>query len=313
MATMAVTGKQKQALRSLTARGVLSAEQERAVIAALEDTGVPPRIADRVAEIAAYLGGGLVLGGAALVLGVSWDNLTRLAKVGVLGSATAALVVAAVVVAGGLSAVPSVAHRRRRVVSTLFSLAAVTAAFTAGTATSSHEFAVGATTGLIVAIAAYVLVTTALAYLTMAATAIFAVLAWISELMPDSALPGGAALFALGVAGMFLSLVDVLRPKQLALAVGAATALFGAQQPLSGDAPVAYALTACLAFICFATYFVVHSTVLLVAGVIATTVVVPEVVWDLTDGAVGGGVLLLVAGVVLLAASLGSTWLRRTR
>ncbi|WP_093588668.1 hypothetical protein [Lentzea waywayandensis] len=48
-----------------------------------------------------------------------------------------------------------------------------------------------------------------------------------------------------------------------------------------------------------------HSTVLLVAGVVATTVVVPEVVWDLTDGAVGGGVLPLVAGAVLLAASLG--------
>lgn len=306
---MAVSGRQKQALQELTTRGVLSPDQESAVIAALEDTGAPPR----VAEIAAYLGGGLVLGGAALVLGVSWEDLSRLAKVGVLGGATAALVVAAVLVAGGFAAVRTVAHRRRRVVSTLFSLAAVTAAFTAGTATSSREFVVGATAGLLVAVAAYVLVTTVLAYLTTAAAAILAVIAWVGELAPDSALPGGAALFALGVIGMFLSLVDVLRPKQLALAVGAATALFGAQQPLGGDAPVAYALTACLALICFVTYFGVHSTVLLVAGVVATTVVVPEVVWDLTDGAVGGGVLLLVAGAVLLATSLGSTWLRRTR
>lgn len=95
--------------------------------------------------------------------------------------------------------------------------------------------------------------------------------------------------------------------------MGAATALFGAQQPLSGDAAVCYAPTACLAFICFVTYLVVSSTILLVAGVVATTADVPEVVWDLTDGAVGGGVLLLVAGAVLLATSLGSTWLRRTR
>lgn len=306
---MAVTGRQKQALHELTTRGVLSADQEHAVLAVLEDTGVPPR----VAEVAAYVGGGLVLGGAALLLGVSWEDLTRLARVGVLGAATAALVVAAIVVAGGLPGVRAVAHRRRRVVSTLFSLAAVTVAFTAGTATSSHEFVVGATTGLVVAITAYVLVTTAMAYLAMAAAAIFAVVAWTSELVPDSALPGGAALFALGVAGLFLSLVDVLQPKQLALAVGAATAMFGAQQPLSRDAPVAYALTACLALVCFVTYFGVRSTVLLVAGVVTTTVVVPEVVWDLTDGAVGGGVLLLVAGAVLLATSLGSTWLRRTR
>lgn len=311
---MAVTERQKQALHELTARGTLTAEQESAVIAALDDTGAPLRIADRLAEVAAYLGGGLLLGGAALVLGVSWQDMARLARIGVLGAATAALLVAAFVVAGGLSAVRSVAPRRRRVVSTLFSLAAVAAAFTAGTSVSSHEFVVGATAGLLVAVGAYVLVTTALGYLTVAVAAIAAVVAWIGELMPSSALPGGVALFALGVIGMFLSLVDVLRPTQLALAVGAATALFGAQQLLGGnDASVAYALTAGLAAICFGTYFRVHSTVLLVAGVVATTIVVPEVVWDLTDGAVGGGLLLLVAGAVLLATSLGSTWLRRTR
>jgi hypothetical protein len=292
---------------------VLTADQETAVLAALEDTVVRPRVADRVTEVAAYLGGGLVLGGAALVLGVSWDDLSRPAKVGVLGAATAALLLAALVVAGGVSAMRTVAQRRRRVVSTLFSLAAMTAAFTAGTAASSHEFAVATTTGLVVAVTAYVLVTTALGYLTLAAAAVLAVIAWVAELVPGSALPGGVALFVLGLAGMALSLVGVLRPKHLALAVGAATALFGAQQPLAGDEPVAYALTACLAVACFVTYFGVHSTVLLVAGVVATTVVVPEVVWDLTDGAVGGGVLLLVAGAVLLATSLGGMWLRRTR
>ncbi|MGW4213561.1 DUF2157 domain-containing protein [Lentzea sp. NPDC004789] len=310
---MAVTARQKQALHALTVRGMLSAEQEQAVIAALEDTGVPPRFGDRLAEVAAYLGGGLVLGGAVLVLGVSWEDLTRLARGGVLGATTASLVVAAFVVAGGIPAVRSVAHRRRRVVSTLFSLAAVTAAFTAGTAASSHQVVVGTTTGLLVAVAAYAVVTTALGYLVLAAGAILTVIAWITELAPDSALSSGAALFALGLAGLFLSLVDVLRPIQLALAVGAATALFGAQQPLGGDAPIAYALTACLAFVCFVIYFGVRSTVLLVAGVIATTIVVPELVWDLTDGAVGGGVLLLVAGAVLLATSIGGRWMRRTR
>ena len=310
---MAVTARQKQALHALTAQGTLSAEQEEAVVAALEDTGAPLRIGDRLAEVAAYLGGGLVLGGAALVLGVSWEDLTRLARVGVLGAATAGLVVAAFVVAGGISAVRSVAHRRRRVVSTLFSLAVVTAAFTAVTTASSHQVVVGTTTGLLVAIATYALVTTALGYLVLAAGAILAVIAWITELVPDSALPSGVALFVLGLAGLFLSLVDVLRPAQLALAAGAATALFGAQQPLGGDAPIAYALTACLAFVCFVIYFGVHSTVLLVAGVVATTIVVPELVWDLTDGAVGGGVLLLVAGAVLLATSLGARWMRRTR
>lgn len=305
---MAVTGRQKQSLHELTTRGVLSPDQERAVLEALEDTGVPPR----VTEIAAYLGGGLLLGGAALVLGVSWEDLSRVVRTGVLGAATAALVIAAVVV-GGFAAVRTVAGRRRRVVSTLLSLAAVTAAFTAGTAVSSHEFVVGATTGLLVAVTAYVLVTTPLAYLTVAVSAVAATIAWVTELVPDSPLAGGVALFALGVIGMALSLVNVLPPKQLALAVGAATAFFGAQQLLGGEAAVAYALTAGLALACFATYFADRSTVLLVAGVVATTVVVPEIVWDLTDGAVGGGLVLLLAGAVLLATSLASTVLRRSR
>ena len=174
---MAVTDRQKQALHELTARGTLTAEQESAVIAALDETGPPQRIGDRLAEVAAYLGGGLLLGGAALVLGVSWQDMARLARIGVLGAATAALLVAAFVVAGGMAAVRSVSSRRRRVVSTLFSLAAVTAAFTAGTSVSEHEFVVGATAGLVVAAGSYVLVTTALAYLTVAAAAIAAVVA----------------------------------------------------------------------------------------------------------------------------------------
>lgn len=310
---MAMNSRQKRALHELMTRGTLTAQQENAVLNALGDTGDPGRVTDRFAEAAAYVGAGLVLGGAALVLGVSWEDMSRTARVAVLGAATVALVVAGLVVAGGMSAVRTVRHRRRRVVSTVFSLAAVTAAFTAGTAVRSHEFAIGATAGLLVAVTGYVLITTALSYLVTAAAAVAATLAWVGESVPDSALLGGAALFALGVAGIFLSVVNVLRPARLALAVGAATALFGAQQPLGGNAPVAYALTACLAVVCFVTYFGERSTVLLVAGVVATTVVVPEVVWDLTGGAVGGGVLLLVAGGMVLATGLVGLRMKRGR
>lgn len=310
---MTVTARQKQALHELTTSGVLSDDQEHAVLSALDDTGAPRRVADRVTELAAYVGGGLVLGGAALVLGLSWEDMSRLARVGVLGAATATLLIAAVVVAGGLSSVRGAEHGRRRVVSTLLSLAVVTAAFTAGTAVSSHELVVGTTSGLVVAAGAYLLVSTSLACLAMAAAAIGSVIAWTTDYAADTPLAVGVALFVLGLIGSVLSLVDVLRPMPLALAIGTATALFGAQQPLGSHAVVAYLLTAGLAVACFVTYLGVHSTVLLVAGVVATTVVVPEVVWDLTDGAVGGGVLLLVAGAVLLATSLVSTWLRRNR
>ena len=105
---MAMTARQSEALRDLTTRGVLSADQESAVRAALEDTGAPPRVADRVAELAAYVGGGLVLGGAALLLGLSWEDMSRLARAGVLGAAN--WVVAAVGVGLCLSGPPSTGH-----------------------------------------------------------------------------------------------------------------------------------------------------------------------------------------------------------
>ncbi|WP_439657840.1 DUF2157 domain-containing protein [Lentzea sp. HUAS TT2] len=306
---------QNEALHRLTTRGVLSPEQETAVREALTGTGAPSRVADRIAEVAGYVGGGLVLGGAALLLGVSWEDLSRLGRVAVLGGTAVALVVAAMVVAGGLRAMRTVVRHRRRVVSTLLSLAAVTTAFTAGAGATSHEVTIGSTTGLAAAVLAYVVVPTALAYLTTAAAAISAVLAWVTDFVPDSSVPGGVALFLLGLAGGCLALFQVLRPVPLALATGAAVALFGAQQPLAGNGPAAltYLLTAGLALACFAAYLSVRTTVLLVAGVVCTTVVVPEVVWDLTNGAAGGGVLLLVAGAVLLATSLASRWLWHTR
>jgi hypothetical protein len=65
----------------------------------------------------------------------------------------------------------------------------------------------------------------------------------------------------------------------------------------------AYALSAAVALVAFAAYLRSRTTVLLVAGVVATTVVVPEAVWDWTDGAVSGGGLLLVAGAALVANS----------
>ncbi|PWK87205.1 putative membrane protein DUF2157 [Lentzea atacamensis] len=201
---MAITARQSQALHDLTTRGVLSADQESAVRDALEETGAPPRVADRVTELAAYVGGGLVLGGAALLLGLSWEDMSRLTRVGVLGAATVLLLVAAVAVGG--RSVRAVTGVRRRVVSTLFSLAVVTAAFTAGTAVSSREFVVGATTGFVVAVAAYLLVPTALACLTLAAAAIATVIAWTTEYAADVPLVVGVALFALGLIGALLSL-----------------------------------------------------------------------------------------------------------
>ncbi|GLZ27938.1 hypothetical protein Lesp02_01280 [Lentzea sp. NBRC 105346] len=310
---MPLNAHQQAALRDLTTRGVLSADQELAVREALEEPGVAPR--HRIVELLGYLGGGLLLGGAALLLGTSWEDLSRTAKVALLGTTTVVLVVAGLLIAGGPARVRTLTHQRGRVVSTLFALAAATAAFTGGVAYEDHEAVVGGTTGLVVAIAGYVVLPTVIAYLAVAATAAFATGAWVTDFVAETPVAVGIALFTLGVLGMGLAIAGVLRPVPLAIAIGGVVALFGAQQPLAGSdtAALTYSLTAALAVGCFAAYFRFHSIVLLVAGVVATTIAVPEAVWDWTDGVVGGGALLLVAGAVLLAASGIGMRLRRTR
>jgi hypothetical protein len=67
--------------------------------------------------------------------------------------------------------------------------------------------------------------------------------------------------------------------------------------------PGAYGLTGAAALACFLLYRWQRHLVLLVAGVVGATVVVPEAVADLTNGALGGSLILLVAGVVLVVFS----------
>jgi hypothetical protein len=93
--------------------------------------------------------------------------------------------------------------------------------------------------------------------------------------------------------------------RPLGLVVGTAVALVGAQLPLGTESTVqwAYALTFGLALGSFLGYRWQRSVVLLAAGVLGVTVAVPEAVIDWTDGALGGSVVLLLAGAVLVAAS----------
>jgi hypothetical protein len=312
---MALNVRQQAALRELTARGVLTHDQEAAVREALDEAAAPKGSANRLVEMLGYVGGGLLLGGAALLFATSWEDLSKIAKVVLLGAATLTLVAAGLAIAGGPSEVGRLTHQRRRVVSTLFALASGTTAFTAGVSVNSHEFVAGSAAGLVVAVAAHAMVPTAITLLAVAATSVSTTGASVVEFVSERPLTMGFALFALGVIGACLALAGVLRPVPLALAAGAAVALFGAQHPLAGSdtAVVAYALTGALAIASFAAYLRAHQIVLLVTGVVATTIVVPEAVWDWTDGAVSGGALLLVAGAVLLVASGVGLRLRRLR
>ncbi|MFI9811854.1 DUF2157 domain-containing protein [Saccharothrix variisporea] len=299
--------RQSAALHRLTVAGVISAEQERAVRDALDGVPAASSRTGRLVEIAGYVGGGLLLGGAVLLVATAWEDLSRTGRLTLLVAATAVLVAAGVLVAGGPRGirqlgVGTVAHR---VVGVLFALAPITAALAGGVAVDDREVLVGAAVGLPLAVAGYAVVSAAVGLLVAGALSVVVVMASVGEHPAAGPLAMGLWLFGLGVLWLVASAGRVLRHRQLGLAIGAVIAFFGAQQPLgsSDDAVWAYALTAVLAVACFAGYARERTFVLPAAGVVATTVVVPEAVWDWTDGAVGGGWLLLVGGAVLLAAS----------
>ena len=101
--TAAMTGKAPvpEALRRLVEEAVLSPEQAAEVERALRDAAParPPRIP--WAEVAGYLGGGLVLVGAVLLVATSWAGWTEPARTAVAGTATLLLLTAGVVAAHG--------------------------------------------------------------------------------------------------------------------------------------------------------------------------------------------------------------------
>lgn len=302
--------RQRAAIARLAYSDVLSSEQADAVLNALSAEGdEPSTIRSHVAEVAGYLGGGLMLAGAALFVGTSWDRLSEFARVGLLGGIAAVLLIAAVLVAGGPRAVwamrGQVSTTRTRISAVLFALAAGTGAFAAGTAvTWPYEALAAGISGLVIAAAAYAITLTLPSLLAAALLGLTAAIGFI-EAIGGSPMGLAAALLPLGLVWLALSAFGVVRQRTVGLVIGAFITILGAQQPLgeSGSEGWAYLSTALAAVLFVGWYLVAREQVLLLAGVVAVTIVVPEMVWDLTEGAVGGAAVVVIAGVVLLAAS----------
>jgi hypothetical protein len=276
---------QERALGELVSAGTLSEREAAAVRTALADAEPPP-LRRRIAEVVGYVGGALLVAGAALVVGTSWGSLSHEAQVALLIGVT-------VVLAGGAVAL------RNRVTGVLLALAAVTGGLAASAAFDTHPALAGGIAGLVLAIVGYA--------------------AWPSGFVPPAAgIAGGAmviglvdlvgasvtwigvGLVLLGVVGAALVMTGALRHRAVGAGVSAALALIGAQFP--EHAFVAYSTTLVVALVCFGCYLADRMPVLLVGGVIGVTVAVPEAVWDWTRGAVNAAVLVLIAGAVLLLA-----------
>ncbi|NUT92280.1 MAG: DUF2157 domain-containing protein, partial [Saccharothrix sp.] len=84
------------ALRRLTEAGVISAEQEQAVRVALDGPAGASSRTGRLVEIGGYVGGGLLLGGAVLLVATAWEDLPRAGRLTLLVAATVVLVAAGV-------------------------------------------------------------------------------------------------------------------------------------------------------------------------------------------------------------------------
>jgi hypothetical protein len=97
-------------------------------------------------------------------------------------------------------------------------------------------------------------------------------------------------------------------------AVGALLLLLGAQLLLELDNPGwAHAATLGVALVLFGLYWWRGEWPFLAVGVVALTMAVTEALIEWTEGSVGAGGAVLIAGLTLLAASGGAVLLRRRR
>ncbi|MGV9777678.1 hypothetical protein [Streptosporangium sp. NPDC003464] len=306
----------RQALSRLVDSGELRAEQvepvARAVREALRER---PAGGVRWSEIVSYVGGGLVLAGAATFVGLGWDRMSQPARIAVLAVITALLLAAAAWLGRmAWAATGRTAAVQRRVAATLAALGSATAALCAGVVAEHDEVLAGGAVGLAVAAAAYVALPTAVGLLACGALALVAVTGLLEAFARPESAAWGAGYVALGALVLALALAGRLVPRPLALGTGAVIALAGGQWPLLWDEQTwGYSVTALIALACLALYGRERAWVLIVAGVTGLTLAVPEAVWHWTGGAVGGAVILVLAGAVLLtAAGLGVLLHRRT-
>ncbi len=270
----------------------------------------------RLAEIAGYVGGALVVAAVGLVLATGWNDLSEGAQVTALAAITVLLAVAGLVagkVGGGYAELLDGRDEvRRRLTSALLNGASLAAALTVGrlvevaqdTFTSWPALAGGATI-VVLAAAAYRVAPSALGQLAVAAGAATPNTTGLERVGDSSTtLAPGLGILLLGVVWLALAERRVFDEPVVARFIGVALAFIGAQITVFDHAWLAYVLTLLVALGGFALYLRTVSWPYLVVGVLGITVVVPEAVTDWTDGSLGVAGGVLVAGLTLLGASL---------
>ncbi|GIF00415.1 hypothetical protein [Paractinoplanes rishiriensis] len=306
------------ALDRLVERGVLDRGQAGAVLAEMAAPAAAPKGARRLlGEIAGYLGASFVVGATLLFLGEQWDSLGTAGVVAILAGMAAVLFGAGLVVRLRQAAGDDV---RRRLSSTLLTASAAAAAFAVlalleGDTDDSFARLASALTGLVVVLAGYVLSRSALGQLGVAVAALVAYGNLLEALDVFDTVPFGLGSLGLGVVWAVLAWRRLVTERRLALAIAVVLALFGAQFTIidgtDAENYLGYVLTTLVAAACFTAYIRIREWVVLAGGVAGATLVVPEFLYDVTDGSLGASGVMLVAGLTLLAGSLAGLRIRR--
>jgi hypothetical protein len=303
-----------RALQELVDGGVVSPAQSRTMSRAA--SLVPGRHEAWVSEALGYVGGLLVIAGLGTVLALSWGHHGREFWSGVAAVVALVLFAAGQVLIGGPEPWRKgtrvlASEARRRVAGVLLALAAVGATIclsvVLGEDPGQERYWWPFALGTIVAIAGHAGLRTLPTMLVCVALSLLSVLN-ASPLLEDftAAVPlTGFALVVLGGLWVLLGRSGVIRQRDPALGLGVAIALLGGQHCLSLQEWRwwAYLLTAAVALGALILYRVERAGVLLVVGIAGLSIVIPELVLELTDGLRAAALVLLFLGCGLLAAA----------
>lgn len=286
------------ALTRLVADGTLTPAQATRVADELHAEEPPPStVAEpaRFGELAAYFGGALLLGAAALLGWSTWEDLARPTQIGLAAVVSIGLLVAALAIGRDENAT------RRRLAGTLAGLGALAAGATAGLIVDGiHGPLIVGLVILAVAVPMYLRLRGVALVLTSWLGGLIALINALDELGADESGPlaWSLALVAYGVCWVVLALTKALPETGAAAGFGGLTAMVGAEIAAASDhlAWLGLLLGAALIAATLLAYSVRRHPDLLLVGVVTTLVVPPTAfarIFDHWMAAVGA---LLVLG-----------------
>ncbi|MFG1793870.1 hypothetical protein [Nocardia sp. NPDC049149] len=286
--------------------GVLTETQFEAVMVALASQEQRPR-GKVVAEIAAYIGAGLVFSGIALVVGSSWEDLALGGRVAVLAAVSIGLVLAGIAVVGGPTRlfVRGTHGPRVRLGSALLALAAGAVAGTVGTALDNGSDDAGSwavLAGLVAAVLGYAAVPSVIGMLACGLFSGSAIPWALGDLMNADDVWVGIGMLVVGGIWFALTRIDVFVESWLGYAIGVSIALVGALMVQADDRPWAFLLSVLVAAVCFALFAQRRSMVLVLGGGLAVAIAVGSAVTEWTDDPFVAACVVLVIGAIVLGA-----------